>query len=163
MAIIDLHGWSKDKRWVERKKEWRRKKIIVAVAFVSDCDYDKLSERSWYKNSSGYAQSDYPTRVLMHTLIAGHKMTDHKDRDKLNNQRENLRPCTAKQNIANSGPKGKIKYKGVSFCKQTGKYRVHFRGHIGRYNTEVEAAHMYNLAVLAAADNEFEYLNEVPV
>ena len=55
------------------------------------------------------------------------------------------------------------KRKGVSFCKQTGKYRVYHRGHVGRYNTVLEAAHIYNLEVLSYPNNEFEYLNEVPV
>ena len=35
--------------------------------------------------------------------------------------------------------------------------------HVGRYDTEIEAAHVYNLEVLAQSDNEYEYLNEVPI
>lgn len=164
---IALNGWTKDKRWVERKKEWRSQRIIVDYAIVDDEDYEKLSERTWYKNSMGYAQSDYPTRITMHKLITGFKMTDHINREKLDNRRENLRQCTHKTNVANTENRSG-KYKGVTFCKQTNKWRASKRvgkksKHLGRYNTPEQAAHAYNLFVINLPTAEYEYLNEISI
>jgi len=159
---IPLRGWTKEKRWVPRKKEFRRQRVIVGYALVSAEDFDKVSERSWHKSADGYAMSDYPTRTGMHKLITGYDMTDHANHNKLDNTRSNLRKCTSKQNNQNRLPSGAINYKGVSLCKQTGKYRAcKNRVHIGRYSTAEEAAHNYNLYVLSLPDHEFEYLNEV--
>jgi len=165
---IPLYGWSKEKRWVPRKKEYRRERIIVDYAQVSLYDFAELSKRTWYKNGNGYAQSDYPTRVLMHTLLTSYKMTDHKDRDKLNNTRDNLRECTPQENIANSGSKNGKLYKGVSYCKQTSRYKATKmvagkNKTIGRFKTAEQAAHAFNLFALSLPTAEYEYLNEVSI
>ena len=41
--------------------------------------------------------------VLMHILIYGHKNVDHKNRDRLDNRKTNLRKSTALQNARNRG------------------------------------------------------------
>jgi hypothetical protein len=165
---IPLNGWTKEKRWVQRKREWRRQRVVVDYAIVSDEDYDLVKDRSWYKTSHGYVQSDYPTRITMHKLITGYKMTDHINHNKIDNTRENLREVNSQQNNCNVRPKGKIEYKGVSYCKQTGRYRackiqngkIH---HIGRHDTPEQAAHAYNLFVLTLPTAEYEYLNEISI
>lgn len=79
---------------------------------------------------------------------------DHINGIKEDNRKCNLRVATRSQNIANSKKsRGTSKYKGVSFCKQTGKWRssIEYRLngkrksiHIGRYSDEAEAALKYN-------------------
>lgn len=89
---------------------------------------------------------------------------DHADRDRANNRIGNLRPCTRTQNLANAGPK-RGKYKGVSFCKQTGRWvaQIGFEYQnikIGRFDTPEEAALAYNVRAVQYF-GEFAFQNEV--
>ena len=64
-----------------------------------------------------------PAHQIVWVLIAGDypecgKMIDHIDGDGTNNHPDNLRSCTNQQNQFNRYAKN------VSFCKQTGKWRV---------------------------------------
>lgn len=78
-------------------------------------------------------------------------LIDHKDRDPLNNQIENLRPATKSQNMANRGrfSNNSTGYKGVSFLKRDSLYvaRIQFRGQsifIGRFQDPTIAAKAYD-------------------
>jgi len=88
-------------------------------AKVDDADYEWLSEHKWYAKKTTRGDSEYgsyyaarfcrinrvPTTIYMHREItncpAG-KEVDHKNRDTLDNQRENLRCCTRAENMSNS-------------------------------------------------------------
>jgi hypothetical protein len=88
------------------------------------------------------------------------KELDHKDRIRGNNRIENLRPCNHSQNLGNSRARAH-KYKGVTFCKQTNKWRAQIANRaIGRFITIEEAAIAYNKAAIAHY-GEFALLNEV--
>ncbi len=91
-------------------------------------------------------------------------VVDHKNRNGLDNTRDNLRIGTYNQNNCNRRPRGKTsQYKGVSYDKRRNKWKAtawkdgrSFT--IGRYDDEIEAAR--------AADRknyefngEFAYLN----
>lgn len=101
----------------------------------------------------------------MHRLILKPKRgleVDHKDRNGLNNQRCNLRPCTRAQNMWNTGPVTG-KYKGVSYQKNIGKWnaRISYYGlrwRIGFYETEELAAEAVDCAAVVL-HGEFAYLN----
>lgn len=77
---------------------------------------------------------------------------DHKDRNPLNNRRENIRLATRWQNHGNkTKPRGKhtSKYKGVSFDKSTGKWYTLVccqskQYNLGRYDDERDAARAYD-------------------
>lgn len=83
-------------------------------------------------------------------------VVDHKNRDTLDNRRENLRPCTPAQNSWNSRSKRKVKstpYKGVNLDKATGRYQAMVKKdgkkhHLGRFKTSLEAALAYDAASL---------------
>lgn len=66
-------------------------------AKVDDDDFALLSQYRWYENE-GYAITYYKgKRIRMHRLIMGVPDgvdVDHRDTDKLNNQKSNLRLCT---------------------------------------------------------------------
>src|SRR5574343_783181 len=70
---------------------------------------------------------------------------DHINRNRDDNRIENLRECSHSQNLGNSRPRGH-KYKGVTFCKSTRKWRAQLNGHLGRFLTIEEAAIAYNNA-----------------
>lgn len=59
-------------------------------------------------------------RIYMHRMLMPEvKEVDHKDRNGLNNCRDNLRPCTHSQNIANSDfTKSESGYRGVRLMKK---------------------------------------------
>jgi hypothetical protein len=79
------------------------------VTLVDDEDFEFLNQWKWYKSGSGYATRSEGTRRVrtffwMHRVVLGTPngmLTDHKDRNKLNNQRSNLRICTPSQNGMN--------------------------------------------------------------
>ena len=88
------------------------------MVLVDDEDYEQLCQCKWYItrfNKNVYAtrvatkeeiEKGYPTRIRMHRQIMGvieypGDEIDHKDRDGLNNQKENLRIVTSSQNKLN--------------------------------------------------------------
>ena len=108
-------------------------KIIKAIngteILVDDYDYDNLIQYNWwihtYKSGNQYAETGHKP-IRMHRLILGLTdskiLVDHKDRNGLNNQRNNLRESTKSTNAMNKLANGAIKYKGVSMRIQKQKY-----------------------------------------
>lgn len=147
---------------------------------VDDIDYDVLFKYKWhafrgaYKVGGNlYAASKIKGRyVLAHRLIFGEpdgKHIDHINGNGLDNRRENLRVCTPSENHRNTRVSRKNNttgYKGVSFEKQTGRYRAHINPiaggrtkHLGRFDTPREAAECYN-EMAKKLFGDFAQLNE---
>jgi len=102
-------------------------------AKVSGEDFERLSAMSWYMNKRGYVVSDTNRSrnrkvVSMHHMILEKKQgfdIDHKNRDKLDNTRENLRYLTRSLNAINSKPRGGDSgVTGVSWFKRDSKWRA---------------------------------------
>lgn len=147
------------------------KEIILTqgkIALVDDEDYEYLNQWKWFAhkfNNIYYAdswrkeESGKRTMVRMHRVILGapkNSQVDHRDRDGLNNQRNNIRLCTNAQNMSNREGWGKTtQYKGV-YCyyekyKESTYCRIRaFIQHdnkpisLGIFKTEREAALAYN-------------------
>lgn len=157
--------------------------------FVDDSDYEFLNQFTWYvkyyKHTS-YAKTGH-SEISMHRMILGLNdpkvLVDHKDKNGLNNQRDNLRIANKSTNAMNKIANGKIPYKGVSirsqkqkyFHKGTGEYRyantkdsivvrIKVNGKsifVGSgYSTLEEAALAYNEAAIKY-HGEFAVLNKV--
>lgn len=110
------------------------------IALVDDEDYEELSKHKWYCDSWGYAKRYVPrresttgkkTQFCMHRQIlklhpSDRRMTDHIDRNTLNNQKFNLRICTASQNSKNRGAfcTNKSGYLGVAWEKGAKRWRA---------------------------------------
>lgn len=124
------------------------------TAIVDLVDFPKVVHHNWYLSHYGYAVRNTPrpnrTVVYLHTVIHPTKPgmeVDHRDVDKMNNRRENLRDATRFQNGANipkfaSNTSG---FKGVRWYAATGKWnaRVHSNRktfHLGYFDTK-EAAY----------------------
>ncbi len=78
-------------------------------AIVDDDYYWELSKHKWCVSAFGYAVKKTPGTngiIWMHRLINNTPEgfeTDHINRDRLDNRKENLRTCTTLQNQANRG------------------------------------------------------------
>lgn len=142
------------------------------VAWVDAEDAALVNGYRWRrrdkKNGRSYAQTRIRKRtVLMHRFILAVPpglLTDHRDRDGLNNRRLNIRMATTRQNNANAiKVRGTSKYKGVVWHKRTGKWlaQVGKGKYLGCFVNELAAALAYNVAAKELY-GEFARLNELP-
>jgi hypothetical protein len=135
------------------------------VAIVDSEDYERLSRLKWRLSAYGYAVTSLPREkgsrrqkeVKMHRLIMGLSasdslVVDHKDTDKLNNRRSNLRACERSKNTLNVGLRtdNRSGFKGVTLKWSTGRWgaRIKLDGktkHLGHYASPEEAHEVYCL------------------
>lgn len=142
------------------------------VCLVDDENYEELSKLKWSSSGYGYARTALYTPgifnksgwlkqrvVKMHRMIMNAKEKEHVDHingNPLDNRKENLRVCTACQNLANQKLRkdSTTGYKGVCASKVKinpwrayvnkkidGKSKQH---HLGFFKTKEEAALAYN-------------------
>jgi hypothetical protein len=148
-----------------------------AVALVDDADYEHLMQWSWCFDN-GYAMRGFLNdnrkqvhRYMHHELMPdiefGVRVVDHQDRNKLNNQRHNLRYVTQKQNTMNRSPARANGLVGVRFIARNPANPYHAyisvnrkQKHLGYFPTEIEAAVAYNTAALSLPDSEYRVLNK---
>ena len=126
-------------------------------ARVSDVDFPYLSQYRWFV-SRGYAvtEDQLGLKYHMHRMVFREfnivgMYVDHIDRNRLNNERGNLRLCSAQQNSWNtSKAKGTTsQYKGVTKSRDKWQARISKDGesrHLGVSETQVEAAVAYDQA-----------------
>lgn len=149
------------------------------VALVDEADFDWLNQWKWSALKVGRKGSPpkyYAVRVaiidgrqkmlMMHREISSApkgKVVDHRDRNSLNNTRDNLRVCTQAANTlnraGNSSATKTSSYKGVYWQKDIGRWRARFRlKYLGTFSNEHDAARAYDAAA-AAFNPEFAHLN----
>ena len=97
-------------------------------ALVDDDDFEYLNQWKWYFNA-GYAVRGCPKRILMHRVILNtpnNMISDHINRDKLDNRRSNLRVATPSLNNFNTKTRidNKSGIKGIYWSKLHEKWRV---------------------------------------
>lgn len=129
-------------------------------AQVDDEDYELLSKFRWsvrVAKHTCYAERRVGTvKIKMHRAILGiigeeNTFGDHRDRNGLNNQRDNLRAVTKAENNTNRITSGKSQYYGVSWDGDKWRVRINVNGtrkHVGRFDNETVAAKAYNLAAI---------------
>lgn len=94
-------------------------------------------------------------------------VVDHIDGNGLNNTRGNLRLCTIAENLHGimRGPRGRSRYRGVSWHSATGKWeaRISVRGKrisLGLFSSEEDAAIAYDMAKTREFGPDYE-LNRI--
>lgn len=134
------------------------------LAFVSPRDAKRVAPYCWYLDASGYpAATIRGRRVRLHVFLRGRDV-DHRDGDKLNNRRENLRKCTPTQNAWNQRRRrtNRSGFKGVDRYVD-GRWRARIKAHgvttfLGYFPTADEAARAYDAAA-RVQHGEFARLN----
>lgn len=113
------------------------KTIILSkgqITYVDDEDFEYLFNWIWYCNSYGYATRTYKRkgkmfRLYIHRVIMNAKigsLIDHIDGNPLNNQKNNLRFVTRKENAQNRkrGVNNKSGFIGVSWDNYNKKWKA---------------------------------------
>lgn len=130
-------------------------------AIVDDEDFESLSKFKWHYTCQGYAARREPMVnrkqgkfVFMHNQIIGNASglePDHKNLNRTDNRKENLRPATRQQNSWNKGPHkdNKLGVKGIVQHPENGRYRSSIfidgkRKHLGYFDTIEEAKKAYD-------------------
>lgn len=153
------------KRLLKKRTKNAMKRIKLTqnkYALIDNEDFKKVSKFNWYaKKISNIYYATHGVRVggkdktvFLHQFILNfpNKLIDHKDRNGLNNQKENLRICTPTQNGANKikqSNKTSSKYKGVYWHRLSSRWvaQVGINNkcyNLGSFKTESEAAKIYN-------------------
>jgi AP2 domain len=122
-------------------------------ALIDAKDYGRISKIPWSLDpSNGYVVHRSGRRkIYLHRLIGGFSHTDHRDGDRLNNRRNNLREASASNNTQNgrAHKDGVSKFRGVHRFRNRWQAQIcinYCRRHLGLFATEVEAAHAYDEA-----------------
>jgi len=142
---------------------------------IDDEDWDRVIRYSWSFNSHGQVRScrkinGKTINMFLHRYILNLEkedkvIVDHIDRNRGNNQKENLRICTNSQNLMNRGSQANNTsgYKGVFYAENMGKYLAKItilRNTIplGYYRIAEDAAKKYDEAAVKYF-GEFAVLN----
>lgn len=130
-----------------------KKNENIAEAIIDIDDYERVKKYKWHY-SKGYAVSR-DVGFIHRFLLDCHCIVDHKNRDGLDNRKENLRISNNSLNAANSkkGSDNTSGFKGVSWFKNAKLWRASITVNsnfisIGYYKTKEDAAMAYDNAAI---------------
>jgi len=141
-----------------------------AIAIVDAIDHELVSKFIWRMHPRGYIMTGKKNVILLHRLINHTPLgseTDHKNENKLDNRRKNLRTCTPTQNQCNvTNSRNTSGFRGV-YLFHNGKYVAQIRingkqTNLGYFTDKIEAAKVYNLAA-KKYHGEFAKLNRISI
>ncbi len=133
-----------------------------AVAIVDKEDFERLSRHKWFLSNKGYAVRTVTVgfkkkaTALMHRVILGvppEMETDHRNRNRLDNRRQNLRVCSFRENAKNRtvNKNSRSGIKGVYWhrARETWVALIGVNGrrlHLGCFPSKEAAASAYEAA-----------------
>lgn len=132
LGSFSFRGRCDNRRVTRRIPLVRRDGSVSDVALVDDEDYAELAKHSWHLHR-GYAArtSRREGTVMMHRQVLGlqkgdSRQADHKNRNRLDNRRANLRACTSRENQQNLSVKhsSSSSFRGVHWDKRGRKWRA---------------------------------------
>lgn len=129
---------------------------VKGYFLINKEDFEKVSQFTWYLNQNGYAESSvYSSKhIKAHHIVLGKPprglVTDHINRNKLDNRKENLRHVTQKENNLNRDKRDrKIKNRMLGIKTYKGKRKTSYYVtlhdklnktlHFGKYDSLEEA------------------------
>jgi hypothetical protein len=132
---------------------------------IDDEDMERVMSHAWWVSSSPeidghvlcFSAKIEKKIVKLHRFIMGSpegRIVDHRNGNRLDNRKQNLRVCGLGDNNRNLGisRRNTSGYKGVSFNKQRSKYRAYIhlsdghQKHLGFFDTPEDAAREYEKA-----------------
>ena len=133
-------------------------------ALIDAWDYERVKVYKWSQNGHGYVHAwDGKSKkvIKLSRLIMNYpenQDVDHENHDKLDNRKENLRPCSRSQNEMNlTGRKNRLGIKGVHEHKDGGfiaQIQVdHKKVYLGSFHDVTDA-------ITARKEAEIEYHGE---
>lgn len=147
VAVVDADDYERLKAY-----KWQAKRFYSGFYAVRS-EFDRVK---YARVGPTAGQNNHSRTILMHreiAAVAGLRSVDHKDRDTLNNKKENLRPCGQSQNGANRirHKNNTSGFKGVTFKKDAGRWSARIgvgwkRIHLGYFDTACDAAIAYDAA-----------------
>lgn len=167
-AEIDTHGQLFDRREIEvdgvaaRIPLHGRHGKFYGWALINIDDLPIISPIAWTLDARGYVvgrPEGHGSSITMHRLLIfglekGGGSTDHLNRIRTDNRRENLRKCTTAENSRNTGL-AKNNTSGFKGVKKTaeGRWKARITRdrkeiHLGHFDTKEEAAAAYDAAAL---------------
>ena len=143
-----------------------------AEAIIDIEDMERCKDFKWRLSDDRYVRGG-SKNIYLHNFILNRKtnmkeITDHRDHDKLNNRKNNLRPCNKSQNAANLVKKNTdctSLFKGVFWRKNRKKWNAAImknnkKTYLGSFINEIDAAIAYNEAAKKIF-GEFANLNRL--
>jgi len=125
---------------------------VIGTAIVDD-DYAGLVHYKWVFDKAGYVMRKAGGRcTYLHHVVLGTRpaglVSDHIDRDKMNNQTSNLRWATHTESMLNRNPYGASRFAGVAIDKINHKWKACYRllgktRNVGYFHSEVDAAQAF--------------------
>lgn len=143
----------------------------VAEAIIDLDDVQRVSQWKWHLHSKGYVESrGRKHHFFLHRFINNTPdgiLTDHKNMNKLNNRKFNLRDATPSESQSNRGKQNNNSgsFKGVTKQNKSKYWQatVTYAGKmvcVGHFKTEIEAAIAYN-EMAKRLHGDFANLNSI--